>query len=288
MLFVSPTIKLVGDFYLYNNHNTNIYIYYHENEFYSNKNKLIFKLCLLGIFVIVLYNINVRTINITTTFKNTMTMEKNTFRVELPFFAGFYESPIYNCDTLYYEFNDEDNMEYYRGIFEDNGITSDDLDIDMDAYKKAVSKSFCDVFHTCNACPSFIENVKFDSFVSPKYYNYETDKVYANITFDDDWRNRIKEFMTENKTSLKARIKKEWSDRDGFWSFLSSDYEDWFREFDEVNVDERMISVMLQYMMEKTDKDIYEDLLISLLDQNYISEFIVTTDEYKSRKKFGV
>lgn len=212
-------------------------------------------------------------------------MEKNTFRVELPFFAGFYESPIYNCDTLYYEFLEEDNMEYYRSIFEDENITSEDLDIDFDAFKKAVSKQFCDVFYNADACPSFINSIEFEGVKSPTYYNFETDRVYANITFDDDWRDRIKDFMTKNKTWLKDRIKHDWSDRDGFWSFLSNDYDDWFNEFNEENVDERMISVMLQYIMEDNDKNIYDDLLCSLLENIYISEYIVTTDEYKEKKK---
>lgn len=212
-------------------------------------------------------------------------MEKNTFRVELPFFAGFYESPIYNCDTLYYEFLEEDNMEYYRSIFEDENITSEDLDIDFDAFKKAVSEQFCDVFYNADACPSFINGIEFEGVKSPTYYNFETDRVYANITFDDDWRDRIKDFMTKNKTWLKDRINHDWSDRDGFWSFLSNDYDDWFNEFNEENVDERMISVMLQYIMEDNDENIYDDLLCSLLENIYISEYIVTTDEYKEKKK---
>ena len=212
-------------------------------------------------------------------------MEKNTFRIELPFFAGFYESPIYNSDTLYYEFHDVDNMEYYRGIFEDEDITEDDLDINFNAFKNAVSKSFCDVFYASNACPSFIENVEFDELKSPMYYNFETDRVYANVTFDDNWRENIKDFMKENKTWLVKKIYDDWSDRDGFCSFLSNDYDDWFNEFDEINVDELMISVMLQYMMMDYDNDIYDDLLVGLLEQNYIGDYIVTTDEYKERKK---
>ena len=212
-------------------------------------------------------------------------MEKNTFRVELPFFAGFYESPIYNSDTLYYEFHDVDNMEYYREFFEDEDITEDDLDIDFKAFKEAVSKSFCDVFYTSNACPSFIDNVEFDELKSPMYYNYETDKVYANITFEEGWRERVKDFMKENESWLVKKIYDDWSDRDGFWSFLPNDYDDWFNEFDETNVDERIISVILQYMMADYDKDIYDDLLADLFDKTYISEFIVTTDEYKERKK---
>ena len=212
-------------------------------------------------------------------------MKKNTFRIELPFFAGFYESPIYNSDTLYYEFHDVDNMEYYRGIFEDENITEDDLDINFNAFKNAVSKSFCDVFYSSNACPSFIENVEFDTLKSPRYYNFETDRVCANVTFDDNWRENIKDFMKENKTWLVKKIYDDWSDRDGFRSFLSNDYGDWFNEFNEINVDELMISVMLQYMMMDYDNDIYDDLLDGLLEQNYIGDYIVTTDEYKERKK---
>ena len=209
-------------------------------------------------------------------------MSKNVFEIQLPFFAGFYESVLYNSDTLYYEVNDEDNMEHYRYIFEDDSLEPDDLDIDFDTYKKDVSEAFVEIFHNC--CPDYIKDIKMSELTSPRFYNFDGDKLYTNITFDDGWKDEFLAFMAKNKETLAERIKKDWTSYDGFMSFMSNDYDKWVDEFCKEHPDERYIATMLGYIVEDIIKneemeDAYYYLNVGAIEDIYIGNYIINTKE---------
>lgn len=208
-----------------------------------------------------------------------MIMKKN-FEIRLPFFCGFYESPLYNSDTLYWE-TTEDEMEYWRERFDDETLTADDLDIDFPRFKEECAKEYMDVFFNNADCPDFIKSMEFSEIVSPPYYNFETDKLYVNVEFEEDWRDKVKSFMDENKKWLTERIKEEWSSRDGFCSFMDNTYDGWYEELQKDDADERYIGVMIGYIMELANKDIYNDLITDTLEDFYISEYIFNTKEKK-------
>lgn len=205
---------------------------------------------------------------------------QNKFEIRLPFFCGFYESPLYNCDTLYWE-TTEDEMEYWRDRFDDETLTADDLDIDFPRFKEECAKAYMDVFFNNCDCPDFIKSMEFSEIVSPHYYNFETDKLYVNVEFEEDWRDKVKTFMDENKEWLTERIKEEWSSRDGFCSFMDNTYEGWYEELQKDDADERYIGVMIGYIMELANKDIYDDLITDTLEDFYVSEYIFNTKEKK-------
>lgn len=205
---------------------------------------------------------------------------QNKFEIRLPFFCGFYESPLYNCDTLYWE-TTEDEMEYWRDRFDDETLTADDLDIDFPRFKEECAKAYMDVFFNNADCPDFIKSMEFSEIVSPRYYNFETDKLYVNVEFEEDWRDKVKTFMDENKEWLTERIKEEWSSRDGFCSFMDNTYEGWYEELQKDDADERYIGVMIGYIMELANKDIYDDLITDTLEDFYVSEYIFNTKEKK-------
>lgn len=206
-------------------------------------------------------------------------MKKN-FEIRLHFFCGFYESPLYNSDTLYWE-TTEDEMEYWRERFDDETLTADDLDIDFPRFKEECAKEYMDVFFNNADCPDFIKSMEFSEIVSPPYYNFETDKLYVNVEFEEDWRDKVKSFMDENKKWLTERIKEEWSSRDGFCSFMDNTYDGWYEELQKDDADERYIGVMIGYIMELANKDIYDDLITDTLEDFYISEYIFNTKEKK-------
>lgn len=206
-------------------------------------------------------------------------MKKN-FEIRLPFFCGFYESPLYNSDTLYWE-TTEDEMEYWRERFDDETLTAGDLDIDFPRFKEECAKEYMDVFFNNADCPDFIKSMEFSEIVSPPYYNFETDKLYVNVEFEEDWRDKVKSFMDENKKWLTERIKEEWSSRDGFCSFMDNTYDGWYEELQKDDADERYIGVMIGYIMELANKDIYDDLITDTIEDFYISEYIFNTKEKK-------
>lgn len=205
---------------------------------------------------------------------------KNSFEIRLPFFCGFYESPLYNSDTLYWE-TTEDEMEYWRERFDDETLTADDLDIDFPRFKEECAKAYMDVFFNNCDCPDFIKSMEFSEIVSPLYYNFETDKLYVNVEFEEDWRDKVKTFMDENKEWLTERIKEEWSSRDGFCSFMDNTYEGWYEELQKDDADERYIGVMIGYIMLLANKRIYNDLITDTLEDFYIGEYIINVKEEK-------
>lgn len=205
-------------------------------------------------------------------------MKKN-FEIRLPFFCGFYESPLYNGDTLYWETYEEDSMEYYRERFDDEALTAEDLDIDFPRFKEECAKAYMDVFFNNADCPNFIKSMEFSDIVSPHYYNFETDKLYVNVELAEDWRNDVKSFMEDNKEWLTERIKNEWSDRDGFWSFMDNTYDYWYNEFQKDEIDERYLGVMIGYMMLVANPNIYNDLVCDTLESVYIGEYIINIKE---------
>ena len=206
-------------------------------------------------------------------------MKKN-FEIQLPFFCGFYESPLYNCDTLYWE-TTENEMEYWRDRFDDETLTADDLDIDFPRFTEECAKAYMDVFFNNADCPGFIKSMEFSKIVSPSYYNFETDRLFVNVEFEEDWRDKVKTFMDENKEWLTERIKKDWSSRDGFFSFMDNTYEGWYEELQSDDADERYIGVMIGYIMYCANEDIYDDLITGTLENFYISGYIFNTEENK-------
>ena len=205
---------------------------------------------------------------------------KNSFEICLPFFCGFYESPLYNSDILYWE-TTEDDMEYWRERFDDETLTADDLDIDFPRFKEECAKAYIEVFFNNADCPKFIKNMKFSEIVSPLYYNYETDKIYVNVEFEDDWRDEVRAFMKKNKEWLTKRIGEDWTSYDGFHSFMDNNYNDWYKEFQKDDVDERYIGVMIGYIMLLANKRIYNDLITDTLEDFYIGEYIINVKEEK-------
>lgn len=198
-----------------------------------------------------------------------------TKNIELPFFAGFYESVYENSDTEYWLIDEE--VCWYKDN-KDMDVSPDDFEMDYSARRKAICERFCEVIK--NYTPDFVNSVTFDELVSPKYYNFETDRIYANIELEDGWEDKIKEFIDTNKEWLRPIIKEEWSDRDGFWSYMSNDVDEWENKII-VEDDARYLGTMIRYMMMHDFKeDSYDcislveciemEVLYEIVDQEYL------------------
>ena len=105
--------------------------------------------------------------------------------IELPFFPGFYESDLENGDTSYWAIKEE--LEYYQNEYAYNNpdeqaiysqLTEDDLDFNYEDYEKDVRDAWVESFRS--RVPDFVLSVEDAKMVSPKYYNYDTDRVYAH------------------------------------------------------------------------------------------------------------
>ena len=138
--------------------------------------------------------------------------------VRIPF-DGFYESVINEyIDNVIDLFFISDSAEI---------VIYDDLEIDYKAIYNKLAKAYVSAYCAYfNAQENFAGcNIKFEfeSLRSPAEYNFETDKIFCHVSFDDIktiWRRT-------NEQKLRATIKELFTDRSGFYSFYSSSLDDW-------------------------------------------------------------
>jgi hypothetical protein len=197
------------------------------------------------------------------------------FNIELPFFPGFYESDLENSDTSYWAIKEE--LEYYQNDYAyDNPdeqaiytqLTKDDLEFDYAEYEKDVRDAWVKSFRS--RVPEFVLSVEDVEMTSPKYYNFETDRVWADVELRDDWMDAVREFMVENADWLRDRIKEDWTSYDGFWSFVPNNVDKF--EYEYYNKGERhkdmLIDIMLEwYFLEYID---FYDVLNDTLEEDYM------------------
>lgn len=196
--------------------------------------------------------------------------------IELPFFPGFYESDLMNCDTAYWAIKEE--LEWYQEEYHCKALIEDDLDFNYEDYEEDVREHWAEGFREYK--PEFILSVENVEMASPKYYNFATDRLFADVELRDDWMDVVRKFMTENAEWLRKQIKDDWTSYDGFMSFMSNNLDEWDKYLFE-DMDERYISVMIGYMMYRANKEIRNDLVMIALDDIYPGSYVFLTDEGK-------
>lgn len=224
--------------------------------------------------------------------------------IELPFFPGFYESDLENSDTSYWAIKEE--LEYYQNEYCSDGrgdesdkdfyaqLTEDDLDFNYKDYEKDVREAWVDAFRS--RVPDFVLSVGDVDMTSPKYYNYETDRLWADVELSEDWQDKVRAFMDENKDWLRDRIKKDWTSYDGFDSYMSNNFDDLSHDEDEDTWDiDRSwywhlfsgqsrklacyISTIIGYMMYHENSHLRDDLIMDALEDIYAGSYVFITDE---------
>ena len=213
--------------------------------------------------------------------------------IELPFFPGFYESDLENSDTSYWAIKEE--LEYYQNECDTpcKELTEDDLDFNYSDYEKDVREQWVEGFRE-NA-PEFVVSVENVEMTSPKYYNFSTDKLWADIELKDGWEDDVRKFMDENADWLRERIKDDWTSYDGFMSFMSNNFDNLTHDEDEDYWGDKSwywhlfsgqsdrwecyISTIIGYMMYRENKEIRNDLVMYALDDVYAGSYVFITDE---------
>lgn len=198
---------------------------------------------------------------------------KTVINTYLPFFPGFYESILLNSDTAYNAIQEECNYLREEGLNPD----PDKYDFNYKQYQEDICNAFVDAFRGYK--PDFVEDVQFTGLYSPRYYNYDTDRIYCNLELSDDWEEITREFIRTNYETLRARIAKEWRSYDGFISFISDNIRDWENKL-YMERDPLYIQIIIGYYMENEhttgkyntveDKIIY-DTLENIYENEYLT-----------------
>lgn len=208
---------------------------------------------------------------------NTAAETKNLFKgLEFMGFCGFYYS-MFDSDNVYDILQSE--QDYYMSQFDIEGEIDKDIKYNYDEYHKAVADAwaarYADGLSDIVKC---ISNVK---IVSPQYYNYETDKIISDVELVDNWKDILRDFIAAKFDSLQTRIHDDWSDRDGFWSFIDSDIDNWpLFLFSDDHFDSRYLEIMLKYYLESKEDDAIQKIDYDVYENIEPFEFIELSDEF--------
>lgn len=170
-------------------------------------------------------------------------------------FPGFYESELYNSDTLY-NINENDRDELDEGEYYDF--------IEPDGYKN-FEKSVCEqavdaLFYSMDDAPE-ITGMKFIALHSPKFYNFETDKV--EIEIDCDWQHILDEARIKNRNAFNEYLRENFTSYDGFVSFVPNNAGEFFAKLDEDF--EKLSQVVLEfYLLNHLDRELYRERLYEI------------------------
>ena len=153
-------------------------------------------------------------------------------------FSGFYES-IHNS-----------NIDYaIESMFSDHETG---CQVNNELLTKFYSKAkFCDLYasyaesYTKTLAHEFKIKLEFESLKSPKYYNFETDIIYAHIELEEVQRI----YNAVEIPRLQELIKDTFTSRSGFISFYPNELEDWPNDLEQW--DHNQIGTLLECYCEQ-------------------------------------
>lgn len=184
---------------------------------------------------------------------------KTTIKTWCPIFSGFYNT-IWDGD------GDVDSEIEYQRDETGRNLTWEDFEIDYEAYRQDVSKTF-----TAWLSEELKENIpgllaiNFEELRSPKEYNFATDSINVEIDIDAplfvSWWKR---YIIENAEQYAKYLHQKYTSCDGFISHFPNTIDGWTEETENWTVlGSHYLGSMLQFYCENEEIDemrIYEDL----------------------------
>lgn len=176
-----------------------------------------------------------------------MKTKKRKFETYLPGFSGFYDT-IWSPDYEQELYDERELMNRVESLLNSNVDTSKEHNLikikkydydeiqnnlinnfDNNGYEMHVVKEFSNALKNE---VSFITNITIQKIIHPKEYNFYTDSANIEITIK---KKELRKWIKDNYSKLAELIKRDYTSRDGFISYYSSDIEFWKRETDDFN-----------------------------------------------------
>lgn len=154
----------------------------------------------------------------------------NTLSIAIPF-QGFNQSEIDSIFDLELEEMLEHDYDFDQDL------------VDWSATRKNVAKSFAE--HWCH---EWGMSGVFDELVSPREYNFVTDRIFVNFSPND--LIQIKTKCRESLDNFRAYIKDTCTSRSGFISFIDNDLNDWPDEWSELHWEIALVFLESEEKME--------------------------------------
>ncbi len=187
-------------------------------------------------------------------------------KTQLPIFKGYYGEPF----TENIEDNEIDYINELRVENNKKPLDFDDFNFDYKTYFNDLSESLC--YKVWNILEDFIKEIKFIKLHSPKYYNFENDKIICDIKPN---KKMIKNYIKNNYKNWSKYLKDNFTSYDGFFSFYSNDenHEDWnINNILNNKEDNHKLEYILDFIAINegiSENEIYEDNEVYLSVENY-------------------
>lgn len=153
-------------------------------------------------------------------------------------FSGFYHSfHDYNLDQALEMVVSDDQGSAYDGLL-DLARSSVDWSVAHDHYAKQFTRYFADKFDL---------DIKFKLLSSPKYYNFETDRIFCEISESEV----LRLFNAVDRAVLERRIKERFTSCDGFISHYPNSLERW--DSDVTTWDHNQVGTLIEAYIEAHD-----------------------------------
>ena len=178
-------------------------------------------------------------------------------------FPGFYESLLYNSDTLYNlgygELPEGYCWEFVKGGYQN--FCKETCEDWVFAMQDALENSK----YADHDNPIGLKIGKYCGMWSPKEYNFYTDRIQFNVEVN---LNKLKEYCWKTcREEFDKYLFENWSDRPGFWSFVPNHIEQFVSNYKNDKDKDRLIDIMIEwYLLKFID---FEDVEYSVLENDY-------------------
>lgn len=181
--------------------------------------------------------------------------------IQLPIFNGYY------CSNLSIEENEVYYLDDFGEINEDqyNEINSKETYLN-------ISKKYVEEFNEeleKDLLNFGISNIQFQELWSPKFYNYSTDEIYCTLDINIKVLHKV---LKEHEDPFQRFLRDNYTPIDGYTPFVSNDVETYLENLLSTDVDNRNISVILEYLVTEILEVQAFDIEIKVLD--YYCELI--------------
>lgn len=172
----------------------------------------------------------------------------------LPGFYGYYGTIIEDYDT-------DSELQYVNELRAENGLSElendNDLIFDNDTYFQEWNFKIVDTVENFLIQLGMVKSIKFIKLHSPKFYNFENDKIEALV--DVNVKN-VKNYIYENKEAFAVYLDDNFKSRSGFISFYEHDVNFWLEKLNSFkNLDHIETNAILDFILVNEDFDLINE-----------------------------
>lgn len=171
-------------------------------------------------------------------------------------FPGFYESNLYNSDTLNY-YDSESLPESFCWEFVDGGFARFEKET-CGAWVSEMQDSF-------EENPLNMQIGSYKKMWSPRWYNFETDRIQLDVNVN---MNELKKYCWNTvREEFNTYLHEHWSSCDGFISFIPNNVR-WFEsEYKQGKDKDTLQDIMIEFYLLKFIN--FEDVEMDVLESNW-------------------